>query len=233
MRREIITTKDGSSTIKLSESGESYHSVYGAIAESRHIFINNGLIPTLSAPCRERTINILEIGLGTGLNLLLTAAEIIKREDIELHYTAIELFPITSEELKTLNYTEIIDNSELSQLFNDIHSSEWGTGTDIKLLQNLTIRKLNMDISSIPETNHIGNDFNLVYFDAFSPNIQPELWSCRIFSAIRAKMCKNAMLVTYSSKGSVKTALREAGFAVNRLKGPEGKRHIVRGVAQF
>ena len=242
IQREVITTNDGSSSIRLSESGESYHSMHGAIAESCHIFIQNGLLYTLAQLsllelpkrslsthlCKNVNIHILEVGLGTGLNLLLSAGEIIGREDIKLHYTAIELFPITSNELKALNYTEILDNPELSDIFNKIHSSPWSE--DIDLLPNLILRKLNIDILSIPDSNNIGDEVDLVYFDAFSPNIQPQLWSREIFSAIRNKMSENATLITYSSKGSVKSALREAGFTVNRLKGPEGKRHIVRAV---
>ena len=228
MQREIISTKDGSSSIRLTDSGESYHSIYGAIAESRHIFIRNGLLSLLSTIHKKRVIRILEVGLGTGLNLLLTAAEIIDRKDIDLHYTAIELFPVTSQELKAINYTEIINNPRLSDLFAEAHSSQWGI--DIELLQNLSLKKLNIDIASIPESEYIGIDLDLVYFDAFSPNIQPELWSRQIFSAIRNKMSEDGVLVTYSSRGSVKTALREAGFTISRLKGPEGKRHIIRGV---
>jgi len=228
MKREIITTKDGSSTIRLAESGESYHSVYGAMAESRHIFIKNGLRYLLSIQNKNAPVKILEIGLGTGLNLLLTAAEIIGEKESKIDYTAIELFPVTPEEIATLNYSKIIDNPELSYLFSDIHSSQWGA--DVELLQNLTFKKLNIDIASLPESEDIGSDFNLVYFDAFSPNIQPELWSRQIFSAIRNMMSENAVIITYSSRGSVKTAMREAGFTITRLKGPEGKRHIVRGV---
>ena len=229
MQREVITTKDGSSTIRLTDSGESYHSIYGAIAESRHIFIQNGLLFLLSTIDRNRTVKVLEIGLGTGLNLLLTADEIIKQENIKLHYTAIELFPVTSEELSAINYTEILGNPELSNLFAQVHLSQWDN--DVELLPNLTFKKLNIDIAALPESKHIGRDFDLVYFDAFSPNIQPKLWSCQIFSAVGNMMSENAILVTYSSRGSVKAALREAGFTVTRLKGPEGKRHIVRGVA--
>ena len=226
MQREIITTNDGSSTIRLSDSGESYHSAYGAIAESCHIFIRNGLCFALPSLYKNRSIRILEIGLGTGLNLLLSAGEIIDNKKIKLHYTAIELFPVTPEELRRLNYIDILDREELSGLFNDIHSSPWND--DIELLPNLTIKKLNIDILSIPDSEDIGKDFDIIYFDAFSPNIQPELWSSKIFSAIRDRMSENAILVTYSSRGSVKSALREAGFTVTRLKGPEGKRHIVR-----
>ena len=226
IQREVVTTKDGSSTIRLSDNGESYHSIYGAIAESRHIFIRNGLLHALSPEYQNRTIRILEIGMGTGLNLLLTAGEVIEKEGIKLHYTAIELFPLTQEEIKTLNYTDILDNPALSEVFNKIHSSPWDK--DIELLPNLALKKLNIDILSIPDSDNVEGGIDIIYFDAFSPNIQPELWSCRIFSAIRDKMSENATLVTYSSKGSVKNALREAGFVVNRLRGPEGKRHIVR-----
>jgi len=228
MQREIITTKDGSSTIRLTDSGESYHSIYGAIAESRHIFIKSGLLFLLSTRQPSWTVKILEVGLGTGLNLLLTAAEILNKKDINLHYTAIELFPVTSQELSNINYPEILDNRELSGLFTKIHASPWDT--DIELLPNLIFKKLNLDIATIPESKHIGKDFDLVYFDAFSPNIQPELWSHQIFSAIGKMMSHNAILVTYSSRGSVKIALREAGFTITRLKGPEGKRHIIRGI---
>ena len=228
IQREVVTTHDGSSTIRLSDNGESYHSIYGAIAESRHIFIRNGLLYALSSPYQNRAIRILEIGMGTGLNLLLTAEEVIKKEALKLHYTAIELFPLTLEEIEALNYTNALDNPALSEIYNKIHLSPWGR--DIELLPNLILRKLNIDILSIPDSDNVGEGFDIVYFDAFSPNIQPELWSYKIFSAIRDKMSENSILVTYSSKGSVKRALREVGFVVNRLRGPEGKRHIVRAI---
>jgi tRNA U34 5-methylaminomethyl-2-thiouridine-forming methyltransferase MnmC len=226
-KREIIITADGSSTIMLSDLNESYHSINGALAESRHIFIDNGLNRVIGSQGRDnstsnRKISILETGLGTGLNCLLTIIEALKYPQYQFLYTAIELYPVTQEELRMLNYITITGDEYLS-LFNKIHAVPWGCCSEI--LPNFYLNKIRSDIKELKSPD-IATNPDVVYFDAFSPNIQPELWSSEIFKGIFSVMNPGSILVTYSSRGAVKSALRDAGFVVKRVKGPVGKRHI-------
>lgn len=227
LKRETIISADGSSTIMLTELNESYHSVNGALAESRHIFIENGLNLIIKRESSFNTLNrsnisILEAGFGTGLNCLLTIIEALKNPNIIFHYTAIELYPITEQELSTLNYVSVIGEEYLS-LFSKIHKGPWGETTEI--LPNFTLCKQKTDIGELKNPD-LGTNPDVVYFDAFSPNIQPELWRREIFFGIYSIMNPESVLVTYSSRGTVKSALRESGFQVKRVKGPAGKRHI-------
>jgi len=216
MTVKLYITKDGSHTLSFPELNEHYHSVNGAIAESKHIFIDAGL-----KFLEKSKINILEIGFGTGLNLLVTIVEnkILKKD---IYYEAIELYPVDIDIVKQLNYPEILNISK--NIFIDIHKQEWGKSNTID--KYFSYLKLNVDIKKY---NTI-NKFDLVYFDAFAPDKQDDLWSLSIFKNIFSIMNKGGVLVTYSAKGIVKQALRDAGFFVKRLKGPEGKRHIVRAI---
>ena len=230
MKREIVITADGSSTIKLCEEDECYHSVNGALAESLHIFINNGLKSYLaeretSGISMPECINILEVGLGTGLNCVLSAIESSKYNNIYFNYLALEKYPVTADELKSLNYETFLGSDYYSAL-EKIHSTIWGVKESI--LPNFTLTKIECDIKDLEGValKKIIPDLDVVYFDAFSPNIQPELWSREIFEGIYSMMSDGAILITYSSRGTVKSVLREAGFSVKRLKGPSGKRHI-------
>jgi tRNA U34 5-methylaminomethyl-2-thiouridine-forming methyltransferase MnmC len=230
LKREIVITADGSSTIRLCEEDECYHSVNGALAESLHIFIYNGLKRFLAEresfgiPMPEY-INILEVGLGTGLNCVLSAIESSKYNKLHFNYIALEKYPVTADELKSLNYENFL-GSDYNSALKKIHSTTWGVKESI--LPNFTLTKIECDIKDLEGValKKIIPDIDVVYFDAFSPNIQPELWSREIFEGIFSIMSRRAILITYSCRGSVKSALREAGFTVKRLKGPLGKRHI-------
>jgi tRNA U34 5-methylaminomethyl-2-thiouridine-forming methyltransferase MnmC len=170
-------------------------------------------------------INILEVGLGTGLNCVLTAIESLKHNNLYFNYIALEKYPVTADELKSLNYENFL-GSGYNQAFEKIHFTTWGVKESI--LSNFSLTKIECDIKDLEGValKKIIPDIDVVYFDAFSPNIQPELWSREIFEGIYSMMSGGAMLITYSCRGSVKSALREAGFTVKRLKGPLGKRHI-------
>lgn len=227
MRRVVITSEDGSKTLALEEYQESYHSTHGALSESIHIFIKEGLQHHLALNPGEKSISILEAGLGTGLNSLLTAIE-LKRypEVINLRYTSIEKYPVTQEEAALLDYPSLFpQNEEASTIYERIHNEKWGE--EITLTEQMTLEKI---LGSFEEEfpKIMAESIDIIYYDAFSPETQPELWSEEIFSYLFKVLKKGGCLVTYSSKGIVKRALREVGFEVKRLSGPKGKKHIVR-----
>jgi len=221
MERQIITTADGSSTVSIPEMNVTYHSTHGAIQESMHVFIDAGLKHALS---RNSAISILEMGFGTGLNALLTLMEAHSAKK-PVHYTAIELYPLEPEQIKTLNYCEQLDRKDLMQSFEILHSSPWEK--DFQITEYLTLFKSGTDLLEI-ETLQTGQLFHLIYFDAFAPTAQPELWTSTVFEKLFALLSPGGLLVTYCSKGDVRRAMQSAGFRVEKLAGPPGKREMVR-----
>jgi tRNA U34 5-methylaminomethyl-2-thiouridine-forming methyltransferase MnmC len=219
MNIKIATTQDGSHTLFNETIGEHYHSVHGAIQESMHIFIQAGFN---ALEKKTGIVNILEIGFGTGLNALLTfqqAAAI----NIRINYIAIEPVILDKSIYTQLNYAEILGNKELEEVFIKMHVSPWNYPQYIS--ENFILNKLQ---AKLEETQLTENAFDLVYFDAFSPDIQSELWDVEIFKAIYASMKNKGILCTYSAKGAVKRALKTAGFETENLPGPIGKRQITR-----
>lgn len=215
MEAQIIITDDGSNSIYLPVLDETYHSKYGAINESRHVFITNGL-----ANCKKKSVNIFEVGFGTGLNALLTA--IYAEENMQVvYYTSVEKFPLEMEITSTLNFGSLISNSE--NIFQKIHKAEWGVWNQMS--DYFKLQKNKQDLISGECT--IPEDVDLIYFDAFAPSKQPELWNESLFKKLFAKLVPGGFLVTYSSAGVVKRALRSAGFIVKRLPGPAGKHHML------
>lgn len=219
MKPEIIKTADGSHTLTVPGTNEHYHSVYGAITESQHVYINAGLIYTIK---ENKHINILEIGFGTGLNALLTYIELAKM-NVSCEYTAIETLPLKEEIFVKLNYPDLLNIDK--SVFLSMHSSAWNTKA--LLSSDFCLHKIHADASKI---NLPANTFHLVYFDAFAPAIQPELWAKEIFSYIYTTMKENAILTTYCTKGDVKRTIKEAGFSIKKLPGPIGKREILKAV---
>ena len=217
---KIITTADGSSSIYVEELDEHYHSIHGAVQESEHIFIKSGLwadnLQSLD------TISVLEVGFGTGLNALLTCFSTTKTQKI--CYTAIEPYPLSNNELQQLNYGNILPYPQADTVFSLLHSAEWEKQVPITEHFSLCKHKISALEMSFPQ-----NTFHLVYFDAFSPESQPELWTSTLFEKIYNSMKINSILVTYSAKGTVKRALQEVGFCTEKLPGPVGKREILRG----
>jgi tRNA U34 5-methylaminomethyl-2-thiouridine-forming methyltransferase MnmC len=214
---QLFKTEDGSHTIFVPEMNEHYHSIHGAVQESMHIFINSGL-----NFCTADPINIFEVGFGTGLNALLTAVG-NKESNRIINYTSIEKYPVEKDLLNKLNYNRFAGDSG-KEIFLSIHSAEWGCKTQIT--DNFFLLKIKGDLTiSIPEGN-----FNLIYFDAFGPDKQPEMWSKEIFEMIASMTIKGGVLVTYSAKGEVKRNLRACGFDVTLLPGPPGKRQIIRAI---
>lgn len=218
---ELQITSDGSHTLKLVNFNEQYHSLHGALGESRHIFIKSGL--NFLAPANEK-INILEVGLGTGLNALLTAHNSIGGSSV-VWYHALEPYPLSKEITDKLNFCKLIDWSLAPQVFEGIHSS---IGNDyIKITEEFYMLTSHETLSeALLNERH----YHLVYFDAFSPETQPELWTQEVFEKVYRSLVAEGVLVTYCSKGIVRRALTAAGFKVEKVPGPHGKREITRAI---
>ena len=215
MHTQLILTEDGSHTLLVPEIDESYHSTHGAIQESRHIFIEAGL-----TQCSASEIRVLEIGFGTGLNAFLTLLEAEKRK-IKIHYTSLEYYPLDTEKALQLNYAEQLNVNKKAD-FELLHTCEWNKKTMIT--PHFYIEKLKIDF-----TQYIcSNIFDICFFDAFSPEKQSEMWTEERFKMLFDYAAPNAVLTTYCAKGNVRRAMLAAGFKVERLQGPPGKREILR-----
>ncbi len=214
MKREIIITSDGSTTIHLPEWDEQYHSKHGAIQEAYHVFIKNGL-----ETIEKNEISILEIGFGTGLNCLITFLESQKN----INYVGVEAYPITSKEIESLNYVSTLKAETKAIHFNKMHSCSWEVKQQIS--SNFSLTKQQKKFKDINDIDA----YDLIYFDAFGARVQPELWTEEIFNKMYISLKNNGSLVTYSAKGSVRRAMQKVGFAVERLPGPPGKREMLRG----
>ncbi|MDT0608198.1 tRNA (5-methylaminomethyl-2-thiouridine)(34)-methyltransferase MnmD [Croceitalea rosinachiae] len=218
MKRRIIITSDGSKTIHLEDWNEQYHSKHGAIQEAYHVFIEHGL------KCfQNRHINLLEIGFGTGLNALISLIE-SKNLGLGINYVGVEAYPVLENEIRKLNYIDMLNASDFQEAFSSMHNSDWNKPIAVTSAFNLT--KQRKDFSTISDVGL----FNLIYFDAFGARVQPELWTVTIFQKMYTALDWNGILVTYSAKGSVRRAMQEVGFKVERLPGPPGKREMLRGV---
>ncbi|OFX58182.1 MAG: hypothetical protein A2046_12550 [Bacteroidetes bacterium GWA2_30_7] len=214
---KIISTSDGSNSIFNENIGESYHSVNGAIQESQHVFIDAGL-----SQLSLNKISIFEVGFGTGLNALLSLIY-SENNSIKINYDAIEIKPLEKKLYEKLNYNEFLGNKFQSQ-FLKIHEIEWNKTFQIS--KNFVIQKINDDL----KTYKFMKSYNLFYFDAFSPNVQSELWSKEIFYNIFSNMLSGGILVTYCAKGEVRRCLKDIGFYVERITGPVGKREMIRAI---
>ena len=220
MQRKTIITGDGSHSIAIPALRVSYHSIHGAIQESQHVFIDAGLKYVLDQPSKEQ-ISILEVGLGTGLNALLTAIEMEKLETTA-YYVALEPFPLTAEEAAALNYCHQLKRDDLQEDFNRLHESGWNKA--LAFTENLIVRKLNSPLQEFNDRTK----FDLIFYDAFAPAAQPELWTTPIFEKLFHLLKTGGAVVTYCSKGDVRRAMIAAGFTVKKLPGPPGKREMLR-----
>ncbi len=216
---KLIITEDGSHTLFNENLNEHYHSTFGAIQESKHIFIEAGLKYQFQ---NYQKINLLEVGFGTGLNALLSLKESLYSE-ADIEYLGIEPFPVKYDLVKSLNYGEILKSDFLAASFEQMHDFEWNK--EVALSSGFKLKKINSKI----ETAELSKDhFNLVYFDAFAPDVQSELWTVDVFKKLYELMIFGGVLVTYSVKGVVKRALKSAGFKIEKLPGPIGKREFLR-----
>jgi len=212
----IFTTQDGSHSIQSDQHGVSYHSKYGAIQESRHVFLSAGLFPKLVS---QEEVRVLEIGLGTGLNALLTRLEGEQRQQA-IHYTALEAYPITLEQASQLNYPQILGIEH--DLFLDLHACEWAQPH--LLSSSFQFTKLQQRFEDLD----FDSAFDVIYFDAFAPTAQPELWEPAVLKKVVRAMAPGSIFVTYCAKGAVKRALKSLGLDVEALQGPPGKREMTR-----
>lgn len=216
MERHLATTADGSATLYVPELDEHYHSVHGAVQESLHVFIEHGLKTRVD----QDEIHIFEMGLGTGLNLYLTA---LAAPEKIIHYTSVEAYPVLAEEAAKLNYpfTEQYNDPEL---FHKIHQLPWGEAA--ALTEQLTLTKLQTKLAHA-NLNTI-DPIDVIYYDAFAPEAQPGLWTQEVFEQMYTLLKPGGILVTYCAKGYVKRNMKTVGFTVERLPGPPGKREMTR-----
>lgn len=218
MKRELLKTADGSTTIHLPDINEQYHSKHGAVQESEHVFIGKGLSQVAK---KKNTISILEIGFGTGLNALLTYFKALQ-DKLLINYTAVEAFPVTASEWKLLDYGKLVKSINGPEVFKMMHETAWDKEHVISDFFTLTKQEKKFQTITDQEC------YDLIYFDAFGARVQPELWTETIFSVMFKATKPGGVLVTYSAKGSVRRAMQAVGFTVERLDGPPGKREMLR-----
>ena len=223
MERIILLTNDGSSTVQLAGSGESYHSRHGAIQESRHVFIDAGLDEFVKNNPGLKKIKVFETGFGTGLNALLTC-QYAKAHNLDILYETVELYPLTTEETAVLNYPTLLGDEEL---FKGIHLAPWGIPVEVTGYFQLT--KHHQSITGY----NTGNKYHIIYHDAFAPDAQPELWTEDMFHKLYEMVEPGGLLLTYCSKVVVRQALQAAGFMVEKTPGPWGKREMLRAVKRL
>lgn len=221
MKREIITTADGSKTIHIPEWDEQYHSKHGAIQEARHVFLKTGLAHYLSLFPEQKEISILEMGFGTGLNALLTYFESDKYK-VSFNYVGAEAFPVSEDEAVAMDYASQLEEEDALAIYNKLHEADWEDEIEISDSFKLTKRKQKFE-DIIDQ-----GVFDLVYFDAFGPRVQPDLWTEAIFSKMFTALKPNGVLTTYCAQGAARRAMQSVGFKVERLQGPPGKREMLR-----
>ncbi|MGE0561554.1 MAG: tRNA (5-methylaminomethyl-2-thiouridine)(34)-methyltransferase MnmD [Flavobacteriales bacterium] len=220
---ELKITGDNSHTLLVTELNETYHSTKGAINEALHVFIQKGLTDYLEINnCKE--IEVFEVGFGTGLNAHLTqlfAAE----NNVKINYTSVEAYPLNLELIQQLNYTDLINSTKQDYL--KLHEVEWNK--PITINKYFKLNKLHKEVISIKEKEK----FDVIFFDAFAPDIQPEMWSKTVFENMLAALKPNGVLVTYCAKGIVKRTIKELGFELETLAGPPGKREMIRATKRI
>ncbi|MBN2805222.1 MAG: tRNA (5-methylaminomethyl-2-thiouridine)(34)-methyltransferase MnmD [Prolixibacteraceae bacterium] len=219
MKRELIITEDGSHTLYLPEMQEHYHSVHGALQESKHVFIEAGLKQQ-----NRSTINLLEVGFGTGLNALLSLQHAHEFGQ-HIHYFGLEKYPLQAEEYQQLNYGRLLNEHSAYEL-QKMHECPWNE--PVQLTEYFVLQKINNDIhgynfAALPL-------FDLIYFDAFAPSKQEGIWTEAIFRTLYNHCKPGAILVTYCAKGSVRRDLQSVGFRMERIPGPPGKKEMLRGI---
>jgi len=216
---EIKITADGSHTLYLPDLDETYHSINGAIQEAIHIYINAGF-NFLS----KEELTILEVGFGTGLNTFLTFLK-SRDNEIKVNYVSIEAYPLSIDLIKKLNYTKELGLTNFeNDVFLQLHHCDWNN--KLILTPNFLFTKLKMFLKNY----EVKNQFDIIYFDAFGPDVQPEMWTLKILDKMYNALVKGCVLVTYCAKGSFKRTLKEVGFTIENIPGPPGKREMTRAI---
>jgi tRNA U34 5-methylaminomethyl-2-thiouridine-forming methyltransferase MnmC len=221
LERKIITTLDGSTTIQLVEWDECYHSKNGAIQEAYHVFIKNGLEFFENKP-----VSILEIGFGTGLNALITYLE-AEKQNQKINYTGVEAYPVSLEEAQAMNYPSQLNGSNGDEIFKQLHVLDWEV--ENKIGDNFILKKRKQFFNDINDLNQ----YDLIYFDAFGFQVQPELWTVELFLKMFNALKESGVLVTYAARGVIKRNLKEVGFEVKKVPGPPGKREMMIAFKNF
>lgn len=216
MKRNIIQTRDGSTTIHLEEWDECYHSRFGAIQEAQHVFIKKGL-----SLFENNAVSILEIGFGTGLNAFVTYLEAPKRNQT-IHYVGVEAYPVSVEEAASMNYVAELNAEKERPVFEKMHECNWEE--KISFSDNFFLTKRKQFFADIDDVEQ----FDLIYFDAFGYDVQPELWSTDIFKKMHNALKPKGVLVTYAARSVIKRSMMEVGFTVEKLEGAPGKREMFR-----
>ena len=217
MQRTILKTADNSDTIYFKELDETFHSVNGALLESIHVFIHAGFDEIIKT---KNQINIFEVGFGTGLNAILTLIESVENK-VAISYVGIDAFPLEKKLVDELRYKNLFEE-KYHPFLDKILDEKWNE--HILINENFTLKK----VATKLEDYVFESKFDLIYFDAFAPDKQPELWTEEIFKRIFENMNNEGILVTYSAKGEVRRSFQRAGFTVERLPGPKGKREMLR-----
>lgn len=222
MKKNILKTKDGSITLHIPEWNEQYHSTHGALTEALYVFIDKGLFYTMKL-IENPKLKILEMGFGTGLNTLLTYLQANEKK-WQIEYTSIEAFPLSVDEVKILNYPELLNVSPSA--FLEFHHLPWDENHAIS--ENFSFLKKKQYFSEIQDKE----SYHLIYFDAFGIRVQPELWTEAIFNQMFQALIPGGVLVTYAANGSARRAMQSVGFKVERLDGPPGKRQMMRALKE-
>ncbi len=214
----LILTNDGSHSVYSDTYGVTYHSRFGAVTESAHVFIAAGLRYKAVV---QQDIAILETGFGTGLNAFMAWLE-AERRNLRVHYTGLEIAPVSLEDARQMNYADALGVPDRAADFLSLHACEWGK--TITCSEYFDFRKEQQSI----ETFEAEEAFDVIFFDAFAPQAQPELWTAEVFGRMYKALRPEGVLVTYCAQGAFKRTLKQAGFQVERLQGPPGKREMTR-----
>jgi len=218
MTLEVFRTDDGSVSVRIVEWDECYHSRRGALQESEHVYVRNGFDAWLQHHPRSRTISVFEMGFGTGLNALLTVRASLRHPSLKVDYRSIEIDPLPEDIRRKLDYATPSEQ----ELFDQLHAAAFGLRTELNM--NFSLTKFRSSVLEfVPDET-----FDVIYFDAFGPRAQPELWTVELLGKVCNWLSPGGFLVTYCAKGVVKRAFREAGFVVEALPGPRGKREMIR-----
>ena len=218
MDAKLVETSDGSHSLYVEALDEFYHSTHGAIQEANHVFLRSGL-DLIRA--RQSQVRIFEVGFGTGLNAFMTWLD--KKEGEQIEYVSIEAFPVEASNIAGLNYPHQLTGQETHPTFDAMHASPWDTL--IAIDEAFQLEKIHGTLQDVT----LDSNFDLIYFDAFAPRAQDEMWTPAIFEKMYAALKPGGVFVTYCAKGQVRRDLQSAGFTMERLPGPPGKREMLRG----